>query len=291
MGMFTEEKYKYWEYSVKDKNCIINMIHVDVDEKEKELNTVVEKIKQMSQEHKALQEKRDKEKDSAKKKESNIDLLAVQNKINAARAKGIKAEKELEVFKRYYRITYNITRLKDKYSRQEAIHIQILNDDIEDGIIITSTSDVDNDINKLEKFGISLYPTYLDELVKIIKDKYFDIAYTERSYIDNDVPVNAVDAFANLCREEIKKNPDAYIKKSEMHYDVPHKELNEWYKDSQFRRFTLSELKEALVIHGYMDTPTKGRLDNTIEGQKVVRFIKNIMDNGDSGKKAGDKNE
>ena len=45
-------------------------------------------------------------------------------------------------------------RLKDIYTREEAVRIQIINNGIVDGCIITSTNKIGEDIYKLEKYGM-----------------------------------------------------------------------------------------------------------------------------------------
>lgn len=299
---FTGERYNYWMCKVEGQSCNVEM-SMDPQEIEKDIEGIEEKLNKINTDLENLKKEKKDSKDSAK-------LTAIQNKILTAESqyrteytKGRKLEELYNYCERYIRIKYRIARLKDVYSREETMCIHILNDGKEDGIIVTSISKLDADIAKLERFGIFLSASYLvDELVKIIRDNYFDIAVTERTYIGNDVPENVVVEFVSMCRDRImedegdkgdkgnKENKENnYLSDDKCFYDVRCTEINAWYKESPYQRYTLREIKEAMVIYEFMAKPTKGRLDNTINGQKVIRFIKDKMDSMDNGEE--NKNE
>ena len=123
-----------------------------------------------------------------------------------------------------------------------------------------------------------MQPSYLDELAKIICAHYFDMAVTERNYIDNEIPNGVIQKFAEFCRQKMGKDLQDYLSHDKQHYDVKTTEVNDWYKESPVRRYTFRDIKEALIIYEYVDKPTKGRTDCTIGGQKVIRFFTSVLD-------------
>ena len=274
---FSGEKYKYWECTMGEQSCTIIM-SMDPQKTELELQQIENEVRKSDAELEDLINQRNEidKKDTAKLSEIQNKILTAENKRRTEYSKGRKLEEQYNIYERYSRITYDISRLKDRYSREESIRIQIKNDDKYDGIIMTDISRLDVDIVKLEKFGISLNASYVDELVKIIKNKYFYITAEEREYIDNGVPEEVVKEFVSMCCQRMSSNiKDA---KDKDYYDVKTTDLGSWYKETPFQRYTLREIKEAMIIYGYMGAPNKGRLDNTIDGQKVVRFIKSKID-------------
>lgn len=278
MGFFTNEKYEYWECSVTGQFCNIKMIDMDTEEKEKELQQIIGKVQEYSKEKEELKRKKKATKDNGELSVLNRKILDIESQYRTEYAKGKREEEKLDCYRRYSRIIYQIIRLKDIYSREEAVLIQVINKDIEDGMIITSTSKIAEDIYKLEKYGIAMSPLYFDELAKIIKSNYFDIEITERDYIDNEIPQKVIQVFAESCREKMGSNLENYLAKDKVHYDVRTTDLSAWHKESPVRRYALKDIKEAMIIYGYVDKPTKGRTDCTIGGQKVIRFYRNIID-------------
>lgn len=285
MGFFTNEKYAYWECEVEGKICTVKMIEMDTEEAEKELEDIKKTVQDLNQKKNELKKKKEEQlkKNCSEEETANIhrQSLEIESKYRTAYAKGKREEEKLLYFNRYSNITYEITRLKDIYSSEEAIHIQALNKGVANGIIVTSTSKIGEDIYKLEKYGISMTPLYFDELAKIIKDNYFDVECTDREYIDNEIPKKVIKIFVEMCRQKMGEDIKEYLAKDTIHYDVETKTLKEWYLESPMRRYSLTEIKEAMIIYGYTEKPNKGRTDCTIANKKVVRFHKNIMDNID----------
>lgn len=275
MGYFTDEKYKYWECEVKDTCADVKM---KTEEEKETLDDIIKNVKKYADSKKEWKEKKKAAKNDKELSEINRELLTAESKYREEYAKGKREEEKQVYYNRYHQIKYQITRLKDIYSREEVIHIQVLNDCIEDGVVITSTSKIGEDIYKLEKYGISMSPLYFDELAKIIKDRYFDIKITERDYIDNEIPQNVIKVFVEFCRQQMGATLEDYLAKDGEHYDVKTTDLSAWYKESPFQRYLLRDIKEALIIYGYVGKPTKGRTDCTIGGQKVIRFYKDKLD-------------
>lgn len=279
MGFFTKEKYNYWECTIDNKICIVKMIDMDTETLKNELNEIIESVQNLEKEKAELQKERKAANDNDEVSKINRKILDIESQYRNEYAKGKAIEDKLGYYSRYSHIVYEVMRLKDIYSREEAVRIQILNNDIEDGFIITSTNKIGEDIYKIEKYGISMSPLYCDELAKIIKHNYFDIKPTEREYIDNEVPEKVVQAFIEFCRQKMGKTMEKYLSKNGLYYDVETKDITSWHKECPMRRYGLKDIKEAMVIYGYVSKPTKGRTDCTINGQKVLRFYKNIMDN------------
>lgn len=296
MGYFTNEEYAHFECSVAGAVCDIKMIDMDIKGKEDELDKIVGSLIELSEEKEELKKRRDKlRKKGGDEAENNDEVSRIQRELldkesqyRTGYAKGKREEEKLTYYKRYKEIKYQITRLKDTYSREEAVRIQILNNGIEDGMIITSTAKMAEDIYKLEKYGIAMSPLYFDELAKIIKNHYFIIGITERDYIDNEISKIAIRAFTEFCLGKMGSDLESYLAKDKVHYDVKTTDLSAWYRESPFRRYALREIKEAMIIYGYVDRPTKNRTDCTIDGQKVIRFHKSIIDEIGN---AEDKNE
>lgn len=278
MGFFTKEKYSYWQCSVDNKKCTVSMIAMDSEELDRELNKAIENVQKFEKEKSDLQSQRKNAKDNEEVSKINRKILDVESQYRTVYANGKTLEDKIGYYKRYNSIVYEVMRLKDIYTREEAVRIQIINNGIVDGCIITSTNKIGEDIYKLEKYGISMSPLYFDELAKIIKNNYFDIEPTEREYIDNEISENAVQAFVEFCRQKMGKTLGDYISKDGVYYDVKTTDITSWYKECPVRRFNLRDIKEALIIYGYVSKPTKGRTDCTINGQKVLRFCKEIMD-------------
>lgn len=275
MGYFTDEKYKYWECEVKGTYADVKM---KTEEEKERLESIIKKVEDYKREKEKLKKEKEDTVDDKRLSEINRDLLTAESKYREEYAKGKREEEKQVYYNRYHPIKYKITRLKDIYSMEEAIRIQVFNNDIEDGVVITSTSKIGEDIYKLEKYGISMSPLYFDELAKIIKDHYFDIEITKREYIDNEITEYAIKAFVKFCCHQMGATLEDYLAKDGKHYDVKTTDISAWYKESPFQRYLLHDIKEALIIYGYVGKPTKGRTDCTIGGQKVIRFYKDKLD-------------
>ena len=277
MGFFTDTKYAYWEWETDNETYTVKMKDIDIPKAEEQINQLVDTVKELQKKREELIKQKE-SCDETQLSKINFAVLDIESQYRNAFSKGKRLEEKCQVYKRYCKIAYQIVRLKDVYSRQEAIYLQIMNDGEGDGVIISNTSKIAEDIYKVENYGISMQPSYLDELAKIICAHYFDMAVTERNYIDNEIPKGVIQKFAEFCRQKMGKDLQVYLSHDKPHYDVKTTDLNDWYKESPVRRYTFRDIKEALIIYEYVDKPTKGRTDCTIGGQKVIRFFTSVLD-------------
>lgn len=261
------EKYKYWNVELQEKCCILKLVEIEnIDKSIEESKTAMrEHEKKMNE----LKESRDKAENEKDRTNYTNDYLVESSNYQKAKAKAYKMEDMDKVYKRNRGRSFKIQRLKDLYSRKESVAVVILDNGVEDGKIMSATGKIGEDIYKLEEYGIYLTAPYLDELAKIIRDIYFDITVKEQEFIDNDVPLKAVEAFLQLCNQQIKENE---MDEDKGYYNIPVATFKEWYENSNFKRFTLTSIKEALIIHQYAKA-NKGRNDYTVSGiGKVVRL-------------------
>lgn len=216
-------------------------------EKEKKANELYLKYTQVEQEHRTAKE--------------NVKKVKMQETaINRNKNKELKIE-----------------RAKDVYTRKESIYITVMSGGKEDGRVITTIANVDKDIHELELYGIYIGAVYYyDELKRLIKDLYYELSPINKEFIENNLPANLIEDFVLTCKEQII---NCGIKPTNGYYDVEVQTFNEWYKESGFTRFKLTELKEGLIIYDYC-RHNRGRNDFTVskkvDGQdkafKVISF-------------------
>lgn len=274
MGFFIKNNYKYWTCDINEKTCTVKMKDMDIEQEEAELEEIAKKAIDIENDIKKMK----KNIIDSDKKKVNIDVLDAESHYHRLISGGRKKEEKVQVYKRNSNMTYEVERLKDSMTSEEAILIQAKRAGIDNGRIVTSITNISQDIKKLEKYGICMKKDCFDELEKIILDNYLDIECTPSEFIDNDIPKAVIDAFVQKCCNEMKKNLDEYRSKDGNHYDVRTTTLKKWYLDSLVRRYSLTKIKEAMVIHNYTDKPNKKRTECTIDGQKVVRFHKDVID-------------
>jgi len=153
---------------------------------------------------------------------------------------------------------------------------------IEEAKIISTSTKIKEDIYKLEEYGVFLTAPYYDELAGIIRDIYFDMEVKETEFIENDIPTETVKAIVEMCGVIISECEDeeraGFLDKEGVYYNIPVKLFKQWYENSAFRKFSLTSIKEALIIHGYA-RGNKGRNEHTVAGVgKVVSLKKSELD-------------
>lgn len=89
-------------------------------------------------------------------------------------------EEYWKINKRNEGMSLTIERLKDLYSRKEAVSIVIKYNGIEDGKVISTVTKINEDVYRLEEYGIYLTAPYYDKLAKLIRDVYFDLDAQEQ---------------------------------------------------------------------------------------------------------------
>ena len=122
------------------------MIAMDSEKLDKELNEAIENVQKFEKEKSDLQSQRKNEKDNEEVSKINRKILDVESQYRTAYANGKTLEDKIGYYKRYNSIVYEVMRLKDIYTREEAVRIQIINNGIVDGCIITSTNKIGEDI-------------------------------------------------------------------------------------------------------------------------------------------------
>ena len=280
-------KYKYWEGTegcsdskwilcIKQDEDMVERIENCINkikEVEKKKSTIEIDIKNLDNEHVAGET--EDVKIGQKRSKLINERLVYNNEIRENKAELLKLEEIQKIIKRNEKKYLEIQRLKDMYSRKENVCITIYNDKEEDGKIVTVISKVREDIRKLEDFGMYLTERCYDELDKAIEECYFNLEPFENEFVDNGVPKMTVKAFADMCYGEIEEleagndsKSDKIIQK-EGYYYIPVKLFKQWYENSVFKRFGLSELKEALCMHGYAKH-NEGRNDYTVAGMGKV---------------------
>ena len=267
--------YRYWSVSLQDGKCKINL--EDMGDLESKIATAKEKLEEVEAERAEAKKNRD----NAKEEELTnyrYQYYAKDKEYVQIKAEISKLEEHLKVKKRNKGMEIGVQRLKDKYSRKESVSVILLCNSVEEARINSTPSMINEDIYKLEEYGVYLTPPYYDELANAIRDIYFDLEVTEREFIDNDIPKEAVKAIVKMCREELKSCGEYYIDKEEKYYNIPVKDFKQWYESSAFRRFSLTSIKEALIIHGYA-RGNKGRNEHTVSGiGKVVSLNKAMIE-------------
>lgn len=259
---FIDKKYKYWEKL--DKSFSYRIKELNRAETEKELKEMLDKLNEYEKSINKLK----KQKDGIVTPTVRNELYQLETTRNQLYAEGKKKEEGLIQYDRIGALLFVVTRLKDKYTKKEAIAISIQKDGKDNGKVVTSISDIAEDIYKLEQFGVYLQPPYADELAKIIIDNYYDMPIVEQEYIENDIPETmAIEFIKVCCQMGVKQYLDG------KYYDIPVSEFKNMHNDSTFRKYNLTELKEALAIYGFSYTNT-GRNDYTKSNVgKVIRLF------------------
>lgn len=265
-------RYK-WDYIIsEDKTALYISIsedhNISVNKTAKDRET-----KKLAREISLLNSKRKKEIDENKRKVLNNDYLVADSQYKTACADLKRLEELKLIVDRNKDTRFRVTRLKDVYSRKEALCIDIIRHGIEDGKLISKSTKILEDIYQLEDFGVYMTVPCFDELARVIREKYFELMAIDREYIENDLPEVIVKQFVELCVEHWKEDDAVVINNtaSNLLY-VPVSIIKEWHNDSAYRRFSLTDIKEALAIYGYTKT-NAGRNDYTDRKHgKVIAF-------------------
>lgn len=257
---------RYWQYEIVEGKC--NISFVTVEDLETKLSDSKELEKAYGKEVKEQEKSMVNAKTPEEKTKYTENYLVSKEKYIENKRDISKYEEYAKISKRNAGMSLIVERLKDLYSRKEAVSIVIYYDGLEDGKIISTIMKINEDVYRLEEYGIYLTAPYYDKLAEIIKDVYFDLVPQEKEYIENEVSVKVVERFYEICLEEIEehnqkaKEEDKITMKGKEYY-VPVKLFKEWYVNSSFKRYSITELKEALSIYGYART-NPGRNDLTV---------------------------
>ena len=270
---------KYWEHKIVDGKC--NISFVTVEDLETKLTALKEMEEECSKKVKQAKKEMDNSKTPEDKTTNTEKYLNENDKYSNIKRELSKSTEYWKISQRNEGMSLKVERLKDRYSRKEAVSIVINYNDVEDSKIISTISKIKEDVYRLEEYGIYLTAPYYDNLANLIRDVYFDLEPHERTYIENEVSVGVVEKFYNICLIEIieyNKTAKEKITMKDNEYYVPVKLFKEWYVNSSFKRYGITELKEALSIYGYART-NKGRNDLTVSGIGKVVCLKVAVPN------------
>lgn len=265
---------KYWEYEIVEGKC--NISFTTVEDLEKKLADSKELEKSYGKEVKENEKNMGSAKTAEEKTKYTEDYLISKQKYIDNKKDISKYEEYEKISKRNKGMSLTVERLKDMYSRKESVSVIINYNGKEDGKIISTISKIKEDVYRLEEYGVFLTAPYYDKLAIIIRDIYFDLTPQEKEYIENEVSKSVADTFYKICLEEINEYNKTAKDKITMNgneYYVPVKLFKEWYVNSSFKRYGITELKEALSIYGYARTNT-GRNDLTVSGIGKVVCLK-----------------
>ncbi len=265
-------RYKWNDRYDDEKTTVYISLANDSDlesqiiERKKELNEIAENLKE-------LNEQRKKESDENKRKIFTNKYLGADSEYKKLNAELKRLEELRLITERNKDTEFKMSRLKDIYSRKEALCIDILRQGVEDGKIISSSTKIEEDIYKLEEFGVYMTVPCFGEMARHAKDIFFDLKVLEREYIENTIPEDIAKQFVRLCATHWKEDASAVIDNTANNLlYVPVSTIKEWHNDSAYRRFPLTEIKEALALYGYTKT-NAGRNDYTDrKAGKVIAF-------------------
>ena len=272
---------KYWESKIVDGKCnvsfeVINDLDNELAKLYEDLSAYEACVKENEKNMESATNAKEKTKYTEEYLKAKESYLTTKKTIS-------RYEEYSKISKRNKGMSLTIERLKDQYSRKEAVSIVIKYNDIEDGKVISTVTKINEDVYRLEEYGIYLTAPYYDKLAKLIRDVYFDLDAQEKEYIENEVSKKVVERFYEICMEEIdeynekaKEEDKITIKSGE--YYIPVKLFKEWYINSSFKRYGITELKEALSIYGYART-NKGRNELTVSGIGKVVCLKVAVPN------------
>ena len=178
-----------------------------------------------------------------------------------------------------------VKRKKDEKTGLEVMEIRVQDGENNHeflGTIYTRYLDIRTNIIEFQNYGVALDKRELWEVADAIKDNYGSLTPHKTQYINTHVSEDITkEFFEMLC--QCMKNAGRTTKKET--YDIEPNELKQWYEDSNFTMFSLTELKEELAALGYMKT-NKNRNDNTVKvsgsAKKVYSFwttkVKEVLD-------------
>lgn len=266
---------KYWSYELKEKSCEISFIKIE--ELDVKLTASKELLEELNNKVKEDKKNMDNSQPGEEKTKNTDTYLKSCAKYNAVKKELAMYEENELIHRRNNGKKLYIERLKDTYSRTEAVSVKILDKNNEDdGKIVSTTSKIKEDVYKLEEYGMYLTAPYCDELAKIIKDIYFDLEPQEREYIENNVSERVVKEFYKICMENIVEHNNTSNDKiiiKDNYYCVKVAIFKNWYLNSSFKRYSNTDLREALIIYGYAKG-NKGRNDVTVAGIGKVICLK-----------------
>lgn len=163
--------------------------------------------------------------------------------------------------------SFEVVRLKDIYSFEEVLRIKAFYSGKEYGTRISKVSKLDTEIISLADIGINLSRVEYIELSNLIKKNYYNLEPQEREAIENNISDRTVKAVVDFYRDYIQEKQ---IAPREGFYNIPVEDFKREFNDSSFKRYNMSDIKEALKIRGYIKC-NAGRNDLAIKVEGVNR--------------------
>lgn len=157
--------------------------------------------------------------------------------------------------------SFEVIRLKDIYSYEEVLKINAFYDGKEYGSRISKVSKLDTEIVSLGDIGINLSRVEYIELSNLIKNNYYNLEPQEREAIENNISDRTVEAVVGFYRDYIQEKQ---IEQRDGFYNIPVEDFKREFNDSSFKRYNMSDIKEALKIRGYIKC-NAGRNDLAIK--------------------------
>ena len=197
----------------------------------------------------------------------------------SATSGAIKDEPNLELF------FFDVKRYKNKDTQKEMLEISATVSGDASGTIMTDLVKIEEDLLKFRAYGIVMPRRMFTELSRAISENYYKL-----EKIDFDESVIVEDIISKEVLDEILAMFAAYFGESEIDsvvisgqdlYCISVKDFNEVVKDSDYKRFNPSDIKEALRDNG-STVVNKGRFDYVVSdnGKKVrkVCFKKDVIE-------------
>lgn len=149
---------------------------------------------------------------------------------------------------KYADYKFEVARKKDKQTGQEMLSITAFHKEgaWEDyGTLITGIAKLDSDIKKLNDYGINLLAGDFLELVKVIRDYFYELPLDK---IDRSISVNDLDDITAYFKEYIKSEK---IEKKGGCYNIVVDDFKKEYEQSTFSH-DIKDVVDALRLQGYI---------------------------------------
>lgn len=180
-----------------------------------------------------------------------VDTKQAKNYWTATKGKIEEQEKVVSIdgMGEYVDYKFEIVRLKDNETKQEMLSISAFHKEGEwedYGTLITGIAKLDSDIKKLNDYGINLSAGDFLELVKVIRDHFYELPLNK---IDNSISKEDLNAITAYFREYIITEK---IEKKGGCYNIVVEDFKKEYEQSTFRH-NVKDVVDALRHHKYID--------------------------------------
>ncbi len=168
---------------------------------------------------------------------------------------------------------FEVTRHKDKDTKQERLVVVAYYDKEESGRIVTTSSKLSSDLPKLSDFGINMKISAFHDLAQQINENFYDLRLKKEDGIVTGIAEEQLKSIVRFYKEYIV---DKGIKNDGGFYNIDVNEFKKEYNESTFR-FDITEVKVALRMGGYTRC-NRNRNDYTIKvatgkSKKHISFI------------------